>query len=221
MGRKLSDIRTWNDYQYSILAPLQWRHNQHVGVSNHQPHDCLLHRLFRRSSKQIPKLRVTGLCEGNSPYKGPLTRKSVHLMTSSCSLNWFLCTCRRGNHLLSGIRQPKQNIPSHLPRSLEDIMLSVQFISTQNVWLHLIKMLTMSGDHWWLIIHVPETVLVDNSRHCFKPIPTYCNSFAGNVSRMWLNIHSAWAQDIGQLSEAWWMTSIWRSNRKVVIKQCI
>ena len=44
---------------------------------------------------------------------------------------------------------PKQNIPSHLPRSLEDIMLSVQFISTQTVWLHLIKLLTMSGDHWW------------------------------------------------------------------------
>ena len=125
--------------------------------------------------------------------------------------------CRRGNHLLLGIRQPKQNIPSHLPWSLEDIMLPVQFISTQNVWLHLIKMLTMSGDHWWLILHVPETVLVDNNLHCFKPIQTHCNSFAGNVSRMWLNIHSAWAQDLGQLAEAWWMTSIWRSNRKVVI----
>ena len=121
------------------------------------------------------------------------------------------------NHLLLGILQPKQNIPSHLPGSFEDIMLSVQFISTQNVWLHLIKTLTMSGDHWWIILHVPETVLVDNNLHCFKPIPTHCNSFAGNVSRMWLNIHSAWAQDLGQLSEAWWMTSIWRSNRMVVI----
>ena len=79
----------------------------------------------------------------------------------------------------------------------------------------------MSGDHWWLILHVPEIVLVDNNLHCFKPIPTHCNSFAGNVSRMLLNIHSAWAQDLGQLAEAWWMTSIWRSNRKVVIKQCI
>ena len=133
-----------------------------------------------------------------------------------CIKTRCLYTCRRGNHLLLGIRQPKQNIPSHLPRSLEDIMLSVQFISTQNVWLYLIKMLTMSGDHWWLILHVPETVLVDNNLHCFKPIPTHSNSFAGNVSRMWLNIHSAWAQDLGQLAEAWWMTSIWRSNRKVV-----
>ena len=63
-----------------------------------------------------------------------------------------------------------------------------------------IKMLTMSSVHWWLILHVPETVLVDNDLHYLKPIPTHCNSFAGNVSRMWLNIHSAWAQDLRQQS---------------------
>ena len=46
---------------------LQWRHNEHDGVSNHQPNDCSLNRLFRRSSKKTSKLRVTGLCVGNSP----------------------------------------------------------------------------------------------------------------------------------------------------------
>ena len=46
---------------------LQCHHNGHDGVSNHQPHDCLLNRLFRRRSKKTPKLRVTGLCAGNSP----------------------------------------------------------------------------------------------------------------------------------------------------------
>ena len=46
---------------------LLWRHNGRDGVSNHQPHDCLLNRLFRRRSKQTSKLRVTGLCAGNSP----------------------------------------------------------------------------------------------------------------------------------------------------------
>ena len=30
---------------------LQWRHNGRGGVSNHQPHDCLLNRLFRCRSK--------------------------------------------------------------------------------------------------------------------------------------------------------------------------
>ena len=49
---------------------LQWRHNGHDGVSNHQPHHCLLNRLFGRRSKNTPKLRVTGLCAGNSPWTG-------------------------------------------------------------------------------------------------------------------------------------------------------
>ena len=49
---------------------LQWRHNDHDGVSNHQPHGCLLNHLFRRRSKQTSKLRVTGLCAGNSPGTG-------------------------------------------------------------------------------------------------------------------------------------------------------
>ena len=49
---------------------LQWRHNDRDDVSNHQPHDCLPNRLFKRRSKKISKLRVTGLCAGNSPLTG-------------------------------------------------------------------------------------------------------------------------------------------------------
>ena len=49
---------------------LQWRHNERDSVSNHQPHDCLLNRLFRRWSKKTSKLRVTCLCAGNSPGTG-------------------------------------------------------------------------------------------------------------------------------------------------------
>ena len=65
---------------YGSTSSLQWRHNERDGVSNHQPHDCLLNGLFRRIQK-TSKLRVTGLCEGNSPvtsespYKGAVTRK--------------------------------------------------------------------------------------------------------------------------------------------------
>ena len=84
----------WNGPQYTTkktliwcillgmyVNKLHWRHNDHDGVSNHQPHGCLLNRLFRRSSKKTSKLRVTGLCVGispgpvNSPHKGPVTRK--------------------------------------------------------------------------------------------------------------------------------------------------
>ena len=53
-----------------VNFPLQWHHKGRDGVSNHQPHDCLLNRLFRHRSKKILKLRVTGLCEGNSPVTG-------------------------------------------------------------------------------------------------------------------------------------------------------
>ena len=49
---------------------LWWRHNGRDSVSNHQPHDCLLNRLFRRRSKKTSKLRVTGLCASNSPGTG-------------------------------------------------------------------------------------------------------------------------------------------------------
>ena len=49
---------------------LRWRHNGRASVSNHQPHACLLNRLFRRRSKKTSKLRVTGLCVWNSPGTG-------------------------------------------------------------------------------------------------------------------------------------------------------
>ena len=49
---------------------LQWRQNGHESVSSHQPHVCLLNRLFRRRSKKTSKLHVIGLCAGNSPGTG-------------------------------------------------------------------------------------------------------------------------------------------------------
>ena len=49
---------------------LLWRHNGRDGVSNNQPHDCLHNCLFRCRSKKTSKLRVTGLCVGNSPMTG-------------------------------------------------------------------------------------------------------------------------------------------------------
>ena len=45
-------------------------YNGHDDVSNHQPYDCLLNRLFRRWSKKTSKVHVTGLCEGISPVTG-------------------------------------------------------------------------------------------------------------------------------------------------------
>ena len=54
------------DWRQALL----WRHNEHDVVSYHERYDCLLNRLFRRRSKKTSKLRVTGICAGNSPVTG-------------------------------------------------------------------------------------------------------------------------------------------------------
>ena len=49
--------------------------------------DCLLNRLFRRRSKKTSNLRVTGLCEGESPVTGefPAQRASN---AEDVSISW-------------------------------------------------------------------------------------------------------------------------------------
>ena len=78
---------------------LPWRHNGRDIVSNHQPHDCLLNGLFRRRSKKISRLRVTGLCAGNSPGTGEFPAQLANnaenvsiLMTSP----WWCNTVKNG-----------------------------------------------------------------------------------------------------------------------------
>ena len=58
-----------------LMGTLQRRHNGRDRVSNHQPPEYLLNPIFRRRSKKTPKLRVTGLCVGNSPHTWPVRRK--------------------------------------------------------------------------------------------------------------------------------------------------
>ena len=54
-------------YHWKYKKPtLQWCHNGQGDVSNHQPRDCLLNRLYRHRSKKTSKLRVAGVCAGNS-----------------------------------------------------------------------------------------------------------------------------------------------------------
>ena len=55
---------------HNDIHALRWRHYGRESISNHQPHRCLLNRLFRRRSKKTSKLRVTGLCAGHSPGTG-------------------------------------------------------------------------------------------------------------------------------------------------------
>ena len=78
VGIRISDfiLRFGVTNSTMVLVPqnprlsLQWRHYEQDGVSNNQRHHCLLSRLFGCRSKKTSKLRVTGLCAGNSPWTG-------------------------------------------------------------------------------------------------------------------------------------------------------
>ena len=63
-----------------MWSPLLWRHNGRGSVSNHQPHHCLLNRLFRRRSKKTSKLRVTG---GAGEFPAQIARNAENVS------NWW------------------------------------------------------------------------------------------------------------------------------------
>ena len=89
----LTTLNTHNDI-FCIFSALQWRHNERDGVSNHQPQDCLLNRLFGRRSKKTSTLRVIGLCGGihrwpvNSSNKGPVAQKMFPFDDVITLLRW-------------------------------------------------------------------------------------------------------------------------------------
>ena len=80
-------MRTVVRVMFECWISLQWRYNERDGVLNHQPPDCLLDRLFARRLKKTSKLRVTGLCEEDSPITGefPAQRASN---TANVSIWW-------------------------------------------------------------------------------------------------------------------------------------
>ena len=83
-----SSCAAWRQIKFGTeYTTSRWRHNGRVGVSNHQPRDCLLNRLFRRRSKKTPKLRVTGLCAGNSPGTGEFPAQMAN-NAEKVSISW-------------------------------------------------------------------------------------------------------------------------------------
>ena len=102
-------------------------YNERDGVSNHLRLECLPNRLFRRRSNEASKLRVSGLCEGNSPVtkEFPAQRASN---AENVSIWWrhhelgyvsrFMTGCRRGVWCPAPDSPPKR-IPCSYP-SLEN-----------------------------------------------------------------------------------------------------
>ena len=91
MEDQCNACRTMSPYNrrpnYQPNLSLQWRQNGHDRVSNHQPNDCLLNRLFRRRSTKIWILRVTGLCEGNSTVTSEFPAQSASNV-ENVSIRW-------------------------------------------------------------------------------------------------------------------------------------
>ena len=71
---------------------LRWRHDERNGVSNHQPSDCLLNRLFKApiSSASLAFLREIHRWPMNSPHKGPVTRRMFPFDDICVGLTWKL-----------------------------------------------------------------------------------------------------------------------------------
>ena len=71
----------WKTANRLSCIALHGRHNGPDGVSRHQPHHCLLNRLFRRRSKKTSNSASLAFVRGihrwpvNSQHKWPVTRK--------------------------------------------------------------------------------------------------------------------------------------------------
>ena len=114
--RRICKITAWHRPYLNSLTLLR-RHNDRDGVSNHQPHDCLLNRLFRRRSKKISKLSVTDLCEENSPESGELSAQ-MDSNAENVSIWWR----HHGGNIIhvdcdarwSNIKHTSYNVPVYL-----------------------------------------------------------------------------------------------------------
>ena len=102
---------------------LQWRHNERDGVSIYQPHDCLLKRLFRCRSKTTSKLRVTGLCVGNSPVTDELPAQRAS-NAENVSIWWR-------HHVVNMCKSTAMNIT---PRGVWIFLEIYQFVYRVNVY---------------------------------------------------------------------------------------
>ena len=102
-----------------VFITLQWRHNGHDSISNHQPHDCFLNRLFRRRSKKTSKLHITGLCAGNSPGTGEfpvqMASNAENVSIWWCHHDTYKCFVNLNMHVFVSCQQ-LSNVLAFYPR---------------------------------------------------------------------------------------------------------
>ena len=82
---------------------LRWRRNGRDGVSNHQPHDCLLNSLLRKHQSPTSLAYVRGIHRWavNFPHKGLVTLKMFPF--DDVIMRYILDSCRQKNVLAHNI----------------------------------------------------------------------------------------------------------------------
>ena len=121
-------VQTMNSLLVKLISSstsLRWRHNEHNDVSNHQPHDCLLKRSLRWRPKEKSRLRVTGLCAGNSPVTGEFP---AQMASNVKNVSIWCVVPRLLNDELQGSRIREMNCPDGTFYDLTSI------ISILNPW---------------------------------------------------------------------------------------
>ena len=144
-------VRTYDDVSISVMQSkhmiwneaLQWRHNEGDGVSNHRRLDGLPSRLFRRRWKKTSKLRVTGLCEGNSLVTSEFpSQKSSN--AENCSIWW-----RHHELYNSGTRSVVLPSKNELPQSVIWAARQMWWMNRYTCWAHY-----SACDKGWVWNHV-------------------------------------------------------------------
>ena len=122
---EISSYDMWDEITYPFLnfngfKALRWRHNGLDSVSSHQPHDCLLNRSFGRRSKKTSKLRVTGLCVGNSTVTSNAENVSI----------WW----RHHGLLVAAPNASDENRPVHIPVRNKSFITSIWTVCIKTLW---------------------------------------------------------------------------------------
>ena len=124
IGLSFSNARFFNTLSAATHATLslQWRHNGRDSVSNHQPHECLL-RLSRRRWNKTSKLRVIGLCAGNSPGTGQIPAQMAS-NAEIVSIGW-------GHHVIGRMIDGMYHAYQLMTRHLLNTIVSYRFVIGQ------------------------------------------------------------------------------------------
>ena len=136
-----------------MTTSLLWRPNGRGGVPDHQPHDCLLNRLFRRRSKKTSKLRVTGLCAGNSPGIGEFPAQ----MASNAEMFPFDDVIMIG--ILYRAQQSYCNAPCKISKRFDTSERMAWRTRFRGIWVKMkIRWISYIARHFDLMVHVMRSI---------------------------------------------------------------